>query len=206
MNERRKNRLVGVIGLAALVGVVAAAYYISHEPFDPSSGARRRTHLLSQGGYFFRQEREFYPGQQDVDEWLGRYSGSQILAAHLFGYGDDYSDIKMDFPDAKSLYAKYERGMLDTVDGRTNVLLDDYEGSKAICYYVIEDPDNPDFDRLFEQNAVHTQGTPDDLRRLMEGLNMPIPQTDSQRPYRSFLLLSPGRDRTYFTSDDVENW
>ena len=208
MSKHTKYLFVGEIGLLASVCLVIAApaiYPILCERFRPEPRFSR-IHSLSEGAEVWNQQRGFYPGQEDIDDWLGRYSGSQILAAHLFGYGDDYASIDAGSMDPTGMYARYEPDMLAAVNGRERVLVDDHDEPMAICYYIFEDPPTADVDRLFQQNAVHTGGTPDDLRRLLETLRRPGDPPPPPWGGLRFLLVSPGEDRVYFTDDDASNW
>jgi hypothetical protein len=206
MDERKQNRIIGEIGLLLLAGFIFGTMYIAGA-FSPPEPRISRIAGLGQGAEMFREDNQHYPGQRDVDDWIGLYSGSQILAAHLFGYGDDYTNTGKASPNATSLYARYTPGILGSVDGRDNVLLDWQENPMAICYYVIEDPGKPDFDRLFQQNAVHTGRTPEDLKRFLAPLHSPdAPPFHPTWNGRDILFISPGKDRIYFTDDDAKNW
>jgi len=165
-----------------------------------------------------------YPGQRHV-RWVGsregQYTGSQLLAACLFGYEDEgnldnpFHKIDLDDPGATDKYAPYKEEYLATLDGRKNVLSDMFstadtlfaQKDMAFCYYLSRKapPDSPVTANLVEaDNAAHTEGR--------EAGNFAKWVTDerfgNKTPHNvgRFLLIAPGADRKYFSDDDIKNW
>ena len=163
----------------------------------------------------FETEKGF-PGRQDRSRWEGRFTGSQVLAAHLFGlYDEDATDpyhaLVEDDPVSidgcplipRSLYAKYESSMFKTIDGRRYTIVNTRPTPKPICYYVSDANSGPR-QYHFSDNEVYTGGSE---AELLNCIGDPY-ASDSSIPARDrmFLLIDPGKDGKYFSKDDSLNW
>ncbi len=163
----------------------------------------------------------WYPGQVDSKKWKGKYTGSQVLAAHMFGFydpenvSDPYENVKESNPEpATTPYMTYKEGMLmsgSTNSDTNNRLSDDYSTPRPIAYY----PSGGGIGRAqfdFDCNSDFTSSASADLDAaeakfeafISDGnysVNDDVPYNDGE-----FLLIGPGNDRAYFGEDDVHNW
>jgi prepilin-type N-terminal cleavage/methylation domain-containing protein len=153
-----------------------------------------------------------FPGVEEVDEWEGVYTGSQVVAAHLFDYYDPssatpYSRIDSPNPGARSTYADYKSGMLGNLGsgaGQMNFMMDAFPDPKPIAYYP-SGRGNAMQQFRFADNSLFTGKTVQIFEQFIEdpdvtgNFDMPVNRD-------GFLFIAPGGDRTYFTEDDVRNW
>ncbi len=193
--------VIGVIGV--LVGILLPALTQAVD-IAYVSKARARVHAISQGVHQFRTEHGYFPGQnpRDAEEWgaIGN-RGSAFLGRVLF------EDV--DLPSER--YVGHEEGILATTDDwgvrdyPQYTLLDGMRDDSAICYY----PAIPGEEGLNqfreEHNSDYTSGRTGDTS-FQEFIR--DDRFDDDRPRRpgEFLLIAPGRDRRYFTDDDITNW
>jgi len=157
---------------------------------------------LNDGAENYKMDHNFYPGQDD-DTHYASYTGSQILAACLYDY-----DVTAANPEPIGKYAAYKGECLTTLNGRKNVLSDLFPKGKemAFCYYVWrKTPSSGSGKGQFVEadNDAHTEGR--EGGEFAEFINDP---RFGGTPYNKgrFLLTAPGRDRKYFTADDIKNW
>ncbi len=168
----------------------------------------------------YKQDDDFggcFPGQETFDYWAPHgqppvYTGSQVLAAHLFGYFDwdldePYAMIDADDPGAESAFGDLKPSMLGHMGdgpGERNFLMDAYPDPLPIVYY----PSGRGMgvgQFRFEDNAAITGKTEAEFNAF-------ITDPDSSGPNKQpvnrdgFLLIAPGPDREYFTEDDLRNW
>ena len=198
--------LVAVLGCVALltVGVVLVGSSTNCGVIESGHLARTLAQRknLEDGAENYKQDHAgFYPGQDD-DTHYASHTGSQILAACLFGY-----DVTAANPEPTGKYAAYKEEYLTTLNGRKNVLSDMFPKSKemAFCYYASRKvpTSGADKGKFFEaDNDAHTEGH--EAGEFAEFI------TDKRfnGPYNQgrFLLIAPGVDRKYFSDDDIKNW
>ena len=179
--------------------------------------SRSRIQSLGQGASMWAFETEKgFPGRQDRPRWDGRFTGSQILAAHLFGLydkgaADPYHALAEDDPVGvdgsplvpQSLYAKYESNMFETVDGRRYTIVNLRADPKPICYYVSDGNSGPR-QCHFSDNEVYTGRSEAEFLNFIGDSNAIAPSYPVED--RMFLLFDPGKDEKYFSKDDSRNW
>jgi len=96
---------------------------------------------VARGAEAFRgQNNGRYPGQDDIGLLLGEggsYTGSQIIAARLFGYPNSNieDDTVSDKPQATSKYLEYKSSHLITQSSKKNSLADNSRTSNALLYF-----------------------------------------------------------------------
>lgn len=198
-----------------------------------------RINELSNGANVFKEEFGKYPGQDDYGKhsqfsppnWTYTYTGSQVLAAHMFGLYDEgnpnpyhvFDNGKLDDLLPTSKYAPYDPDVLKTIvgDGGTKVYLtisDGFPKARALCYYM--SAQGLGINQFhYSQNEVYTggnPGTPLGKKALARYETMIVePRIDpgsygtGARPAINnghFLLIGPGKDNEFFTTDDVKNW
>jgi prepilin-type N-terminal cleavage/methylation domain-containing protein len=169
---------------------------------------------LGNGADLYKQDHEGqYPGQ-DRAGWRGRYTGSQVAAACLFAYVDaNHADplhrISEPDPAPESKYAAYQPDFLASLDGRPNVLSDQFPRGRnlAVAYYPsVRAVPSAGIDRKysFADNEPHTGGGAAAFYSVITDDRM----GDGKTPHQAgrFLLIAPGIDREYFTDDDITNW
>ena len=185
--------------------------------------AKTRIARLANGAASYQKEHGFYPGQEypgKVDGGGGTgesYSGSQILAAAMFGYdiesaGSVDNDIN-GTPEPTNKWVSYEAGILSTLgpdaDKRPHTISDGFSNPMAICYYPSQMTGGNQVSQFDEDaNIVYTappyQGpdATDDtfISRITH------PRLGGAVNAGGVLLIAPGPDRLYFTKDDLKNW
>jgi prepilin-type N-terminal cleavage/methylation domain-containing protein len=186
--------------------------------------AKNRIALLANGASSYQKEYGFYPGQEypgllDGGAVGTTYSGSQILAATMFGYfiedpangGSSDNDI-LGTPEPATKWAPYEVGVLATLgpnaDKRPNTISDGFANPMAICYYPSQMTGGSGLSQFQEVvNEVYTvdpyqgTGTNDEF-----GTRITHPRLGGAVNAGGILLIAPGPDRLYFTKDDLKNW
>lgn len=201
-----------IIGLLMALLVPTIGYIVR---LGVTVGAQTRVDKLANAAEGYKLETGHYPGRRDTDRIgskanPGEYTGSQILAACVFDY--PYSDIGGNpGPDPASKYGGYEEGeTLFTFDEggddeRQQTLSDGFWGTPmAICYYVSW-PGQTGRDQFHEaDNSVYTAehyATGQDFTTFITDPSYGLPYND-----KTFLLISAGPDRKFFSDDDATNW
>ena len=199
-----------IIGLLMALLIPAVTYCVK---LGLAAGERTRVEKLANAATGYKNEKGYYPGQNTTGD-LGTYTGSQILAACVFDYLYDYIETKAfttnegddDYPRCypKSRYCGYEEDeSLATVGGETNTLSDGWWGSPmGICYYVSR-PGQTGVGQFVEtDNDEYTSGnTGGTFTAFITNPSYGLPYND-----KTFILISPGLDRKYFTDDDATNF
>jgi len=202
--------VVVIIGLLALmlfptIGAVIQKYY----------AMKTKTWVMSfnGGAQQYKIDNQFYPGQEDMDAWdpvaAGEpvtYTGSQVLAAHMFGY--EYTDIgTATIINPKSLYAPYDPKMLGEREGKPYTLVDGFPTPRAICYF----PAAEGLGRAqyrFDHNSVYLQEITTSAIFQQYYLRETRIEADTSEAARTgdFFILAAGADRIFKTDDDITNW
>ncbi len=178
---------------------------------------------------YWTENRNYYPGQLDSSVLTGNggpYTGSQVMAARMFGYG--YDKISHDNPEPSSKYVKYNAGMLfDPNDmyansgygggDRPNTLSDGFPDPLPILYFPSRRgktglgqyklADNNDYQHRKDDDWRYPWGrSQNTFEAYIE--NEDHPDTSTGIPYNDgeFLLIAPGRNRRYGDDDDIRNW
>ncbi|MGC9454191.1 MAG: type II secretion system protein [Phycisphaerae bacterium] len=202
--------LVVIAVIATLVGILVPAVSNAID-IAADSRTRARIQALGQGAHQFKADFGYFPGQnpRDDNSLLDNGRGSALLGKFLFENEDG------DFPIEK--YVGYEEGLVATSDNYGPQSYDEYtllDGTKnqmAICYY----PSRPGRTGLNQydedDNSQYTQGNtggPFDefIRDPRFDDDDTVDSSDQPRKSEEFLLIAPGRDQEYFTSDDITNW
>jgi len=196
--------LLGI--LMPIIGVVRLRMQVAK--------SRVRVETLDHGVRSFALEHNGrFPGQSDTEVWDTLYTGSQVLAAHMFGYhdpddaDDTYDDVKLDNPQPGSVgYVPYDDHMLfhrGSGDYDKNFLSDHFNAPKPIAYYPAGGGVGTAQFR-FALNSIFTGSTESAFGFHIEDTSYGA----SGMPYNNneFLLIGPGADRAYFNEDDVHNW
>ena len=203
--------VAGALLAAAAVGIFIAALHVVNMTVRRGLDEARTEHrirMFRQGAFAYARDNEHrYPGQADEGTWDSDYTGSQILAACLFGYADQLDKIDSGEIQPHADWAPYEPGMLATIDGRPYTLADVAGKPKAICYY-------PSWSGVgteqfeWRHNAVHTGGSAEAIAAMVVDPHVPTEPGGPNHAVRRgmFILIAPGQDRTYFTADDQRNW
>ena len=203
--------VAGVLLAVAGVGIVFTVLYAVNATVRRGLdrvGTAKRIKTLDRGAFAYARDNEHrYPGQAGLGDWESNLTGSQILAACLFGYADQLDKIDSGEIEPRADWAPYEPGMLATIDGRPYTLAEVASKRKAICYY-------PSWSGVgveqfeWRHNAAYTGGSPEALAGEVVDPNAPAEPGGPEYAVRSgtFILIAPGEDRTYFTDDDQRNW
>ncbi len=188
--------LIVISIIALLLTILIPALNAASRAKDKAATQARVTALSNGASLFAKENNNLYPGAQDLNSWRGSMTGSQKLARELFTKDGD-------FP-VTTGYVKYQQGMLGTVEGEDDTLVDTFPDPGAICYYVA-DPRKTDLDagKQYKEsdNQAYTAGN------SAAGFTGFITASDG-KPYQSnqFLLIAPGADGKYFNDDDVTNF
>lgn len=189
--------LVVIAIIGTLVGLLVPAVTKALD-IAADSRTRARIHSIAQAVHQYKADLGYFPGQHPDDDLNN--GGSAFLGQALF------ADV--DTPSEK--YLAYEEGIMATDNDwgpqgyPQFTLVDGTDDQMAICYY----PSAPGQTGLSQynedNNEQYTQdNTGGDFNDFIEDERF-----DGTRPYKSgeFLLIAPGRDREYFTNDDITNW
>lgn len=199
-----------IIGLLMAVIVPATHYAIR---LGVAARAQTRVDKLANAAEAYKLEKGHYPGWRDTAQLstgtyaADKYTGSQMLAAIAFGY--PYTDIGC-AANPTSDYCTYEEDeTLFTFDEggsgeRQHTLSDGFWiTTMAICYYVSW-PGEAGMDQFKEaDNNEYTEdhiATDADFATFITS-NYGLPYNDG-----TFLLISAGPDREFFSNDDATNW
>jgi type II secretory pathway pseudopilin PulG len=146
----------------------------------------------------------YYPGQVGYDN---SYTGSQWLARAMYtplqakNEGGDPLD---EFP--TNAFCEYVDKHLFKDGNREYTLSDLFGKPMAICYYRSNIKERHTLDQYaYDHNKDHTGGDKNkgEFEEVIRDPAEPagtLPHNDGQ-----YLLIAPGADREYFTSDDVNN-
>jgi len=175
---------------------------------------------LSNGALLYKTDHHYYPGQQYVnklpdpaDPYNTGVTGSQFLAAAMYGY--TFNDIETLSPRPVSTdFMDYEPRHLFTWEGkygednlvRRNTISDMFPTPMPICYYPSRMGPTGTNQYKKSDNKVYTdkaRGTGSRDTFAWRIWNKPLGTAVMDR---QFLLISPGRDRKYFTQDDINNF
>ena len=194
--------VVLIIGLLMAVIVPATHYAIT---LGVAARAQTRVDKLANAAVAYQLKMGRYPGQHDTaDLTAGTYTGSQMLAACAFGYLYDDGT-----PNPTSKYCAYEEDetlfTFEGSDGQRHHTLSDgfWITPMAICYYVSW-PGQTGVGQFHE--ADNNEYTVDDIADGADFAtfitsNYGLPYNDG-----TFLLISAGPDREFFSDDDATNW
>ncbi|MCK4601005.1 MAG: prepilin-type N-terminal cleavage/methylation domain-containing protein [Phycisphaerae bacterium] len=146
----------------------------------------------------FHRDHHYYPGQRGSNPYGSR---SEWLARAMF---TDEDATPPSFP-ASSKYMSFKEGWLYDTD----VLSDGFPREMAICYYPARLGGSGLGQYVYADNDVFTNPAPTDgneaeFHNFIEDTRF----GETGAPYNpgEFLLIAPGKDREYFTSDDPKNW
>ncbi len=166
----------------------------------------------------------YYPGQDDVSEWKDNagLTGSQLLAFHAFDYVDtsatpdpsyDYADVSNGNFEPRSGYVDYKQGYLfnPTDEGgpdRPRSISDGMKPPMTICYYPSRLGQTGLDQYVYSDNSAYTDGNTGGNNDSDEFDSFITNDRFGDQPWNDggFLLIAPGADRLYFTSDDIRNW
>jgi len=163
-----------------------------------------------------------YPGQDDIGQLKGTapqagpYTGSQILAARLFGYED--SDINSDAPKAKSLYLEYKSNLLISKSsaGRSipkNSLADNSQSANALLYFPSRlNVTAPSECYKWDDNSIYISKDAVSARQEFDKNCITDPRFTAPNNARNpggVLIIGTGANDMYLESDDnddIKSW
>lgn len=225
-NRKAKNRgaapLRGftLVELLVVISIIALLVTLLTPAFQAAKNAayRARTKArlveLSTGAEMYAQNNrnlfpgQLYPGELTGSSPSGPYTGSQVLAACLFGY--DYAHIGNVHPPLQSNYAPVDQDDLIKAGtgNRTNSIWDRFPWTdkKAVCYYPARPgvTGTPQFKE--GDNKAYTSGNSWDGGNFAAFIR--DERFDGSGPYNAgdYILLAAGIDANYGTLDDVKNF
>ncbi len=204
--------VIMIIGLLMAILIPAVTWGIK---VGLSAAAQTRVEKLANAATAYKNEKGYYPGQNTTSS-LSTYTGSQILAACVFDYLYDYIDGTTPFTTdpadsnydrcyPKSKYSGYEDDeSLEKLNGEVNTLSDGFWGtSMAICYYVSWPGQTGTSQFLETDNDEYTTGNTggETFTEFITNPSYDLPYND-----KTFILISAGVDRKFFTKDDATNF
>lgn len=206
------NTIVALTAVAIVGTVLFLVWRNNQSEMIACPPGQTRLGKLAMSVEVFKMETGFYPGQADREQWAGRYTGSQVLAAHLFGLYDEdaadpYHKLSTDSSQGacSTQYAVFDETMLRTINGRANTIVDGWREGLAVCYYAPDETTDPSEFR-FVDNQAYTGGDEQAFLNFMttdrEDDNVPwgplMYAAHSGKP----ILISAGADRQHLTVDD----
>jgi len=170
--------------------------------------ARTQSYItaLGIGTQRYEAEHEFFPGagQDRLTLDNGTGTGSQLLAKALFTPKKNPTE----FP-TNTAYCDFKPSYLATIAGKDDTLSEQVDSNPlAICYY-------PANKAVGYKGSIAGQYSESHNNHYTNGNTgsegfFDFIEDDRQigKPYKSgeFLLIAPGKDRLYFTPDDVTNF
>jgi len=157
--------------------------------------------VLESGIQTYYSDQAQYPGQINPGIIGGGDTGSQVLAQGMFTKKDGTG-----FPTEG--YAPLNADVLAEINGQGNTISDQFPRPMAVCYYVSRPGQSGLGQFVYADNNLHTNGKtgPTSFSDFIKDRR--FKGDSSTTPYRDgeYLLIAPGPDRKYFTSDDVKNW
>ena len=173
--------------------------------------ARSLVVALSDGALLYWNEHHYYPGQQYTNLLPGGsddlYTGSQMFGAAMYGYAFDEITGA---PSPVNAFADYEPRHLFTwnpgASERRNTVSDTFADPMPMCYYPSRM--GPIGRNQFKEtdNDVYTTGKIGSGVRDTFLDRIAKPFLGGAAMDGQFLLISPGRDRRYYTQDDICNF
>jgi len=168
------------------------------------------------------QHNQRYPGQDDIGQLTGsdgpdnvQYTGSQILAARLFGYVD--AQISRSHPTGiTNEYLAYKAHMLMTDSGRPNTLADNSGTAKPLLYFPSRlGVSTPGECYKWADNSVYAGGGTSN-KVFTAYATSKLPKVDDKEIAQSegeFLIIGTGPNDKYLESgedsednDDNKSW
>ncbi len=133
--------LLVVMAILMILGGILLPWITKAVQFGTSVGSAAFLSSAAQATRVFHNEEGYFPGQKDPGQLKGSggtYTGSQWLAARLFGY--PVSDISSSSPSANSIYLEYKAHLLlpssnPVTDGRNNSLADASKNPHPLLYW-----------------------------------------------------------------------
>jgi len=133
--------LLVVMAILAILGAILLPWIAKAMQVRIPVGSAAFLSSVAQAARVFHAEEGYYPGQKDPGQLVGSggtYTGSQLLAARLFGYPD--SDILSSAPSANSAYLEYKAHLLlpssnPVTAGYNNSLGDASKTPHALLYW-----------------------------------------------------------------------
>ena len=227
MKQHKGFTLVELLTVIIIIGLLAAILLPTvTSALKTGYGAQGKTRVesLSRGADLYKRDHGLYPGQSSTmlsSMSVQEFSGSQVMAACMYGY-----NLFDQFSTPKGLYDTYKEDFLQqipvgTIPDRKRVLADGFPSGKA--WAVLYFPSVPgtlasDWAAHFDynHNKVHTNFKPvnahaDETSQKVAFSGPPpsvIVDTRVNMAYRAsqFIIIAPGQDRKYFTSDDIRNF
>ncbi|HUU58358.1 MAG TPA: prepilin-type N-terminal cleavage/methylation domain-containing protein [Phycisphaerae bacterium] len=200
--------LIVISIIVLLVTILTPALNAVRRSAMAARSSARISELSNGAGTYYQDNGNLYPGQRHpnvLGSGSGKYTGSQVLAARLFGYA--YAKINTADPGGSGKYAPVTAGDLVTVNTKMNSVSDRFskDSPKAILYYPsrLGKTDLSQF--VVGDNSPYTGAAKwTSFNEYIRNENL----SASSMPYNAgkFLLIAPGADREYGTQDDVKNW
>ncbi len=204
--------VIAIIGL--LLSILVPAFWKMRESALTAATAARIQGLADGASQYYEKYRKVFPGTDAVSRAKldnGIFTGSQMLALRLYGMDDDGKYIT----GTRALVPYSEDELLAEVWGRQWTMVDPFGDDMAILYYPARTAygivtTGGDSMYRFAENKDYFRDENDKLMDQAEQFRNTVADMSSGgngRPYRTtFVLISAGPDRTYFTADDVLNF
>jgi len=202
--------LIVVIAIIALLVTISVPSIAS--ALQAARMAKTRAHLMELANaatlYKSASGNKYYPGQRYTEELMGSdpagsYTGSQVLAASVYGFdlGGDPNNS------ADPIYAEYrvEYVFTPTTGGPGNTLSDIGKNPMPILYYPSRIAQTGLAQYDYDDNSAYGNGAESEANFEARITDDRFDPNDAVNP-GEFLLVAPGTNRTYFDSDDIKNW
>lgn len=199
--------LVVISIIALLVGILLPSIGMA---IKQASDARTSARIaeLSGGCNMYRTENGFYPGQQYADQLgsnsSGKFTGSQWLAKSLFSD----PDATPTYPHPKYAPLKADSDLIDPKHSGIGAISDRNKAADKvmpILYYPARVGVSGLGQYQSADNADHVSGNTGPGSKSFNDFIRDERFGSTTTPYNpgAFLLIAAGRDRLYFTDDDI---
>ena len=209
--------LIVIVVMAILAAILGLLIHRAHERgIDTKSHAFVRRVAMAAGA-FKGQNNGRYPGQDDIGQLKGTtpqagpYTGSQILAARLFGYPD--TEINAAAPKATSKYLEYKLHLLIKQSGVRNSLADDSSTANALLYFPSRlNVTAPSDCYKWDDNSIYISKDAAAAKAEFNKNCIRDPKFsagDVARNAGGILIIGTGVNDTYLEpsdNDDIKNW
>jgi len=174
--------------------------------------------VANAAGAFKGQNNGRYPGQDDIGRLKGTtptpgpYTGSQIIAARLFGYPD--TEINAVAPKATSKFLDYKLHLLIKQSGMRNSLADDSSTANALLYFPSRlNVTAPSACYKWADNSVYVTQDTSSAKTEFNSKCIVDKRHGGARNAGGILIIGTGANDVYLepsdnydVNDDVKNW
>jgi prepilin-type N-terminal cleavage/methylation domain-containing protein len=201
--------LVVIAIIALLVGILAPAITRAIAMgYNAKSVAGMQE--LNSGAMGYYKSNNCYPGQKYKPKTDGMGTGSQVLAACIFGDLNGNGTLKGTATSPSDGYVSWKSDKTAIIEGEAWSLTDRFPDPKAFMYFPSDPGNNGSTVATaftWGNNSAYTSET--GAQTKFQGTNDGDPNWNSKmgvaQKYDTYLIIGPGIDRYYYTDDDSKD-